>query len=227
MPEQSHLLPDRQRPSETETRSRCRHRLRRGAQKVDRGCLLHGRNDGPAGLVYRPGRTVPDSAACRIFLASRGRPAAATARVLPRQHGQDPHPVPPGRQTGPGQWHNDLSEHRLAERIQRVLNSRALDGLHPTEVASIMGWFEAAARHGNAVPTPFLRVGRPEARRRRQIERRHRLGGSHPDPNPSQFRARLWPCANQVIHYSSPPVHPGSSRFISVASSRRRIFVLL
>jgi hypothetical protein len=71
-----------------------------------------------------------------------------------------------------GSWLN------MAESIQRVLKRRALDGQHPTTVAEIMAWFEAVARHWNAAPTPFVWGGKRAARRRRQRERRHRLGGS-------------------------------------------------
>ncbi len=71
-----------------------------------------------------------------------------------------------------GSWLN------MAESIQRVLKRRALDGQHPTAVAEIMAWFEAVARHWNEAPTPFVWGGKRAARRRRQRERRHRLGGS-------------------------------------------------
>jgi hypothetical protein len=71
-----------------------------------------------------------------------------------------------------GSWLN------VAESLQRILTRRALDGQHPTTVAEIMAWFEAAARHGNSAPTPFEWGGRRAARRVRQRERRHRLGGS-------------------------------------------------
>jgi hypothetical protein len=71
-----------------------------------------------------------------------------------------------------GSWLN------MAESIQRILKRRALDGQHPTAVAEIMAWFEAVSRHWNAAPTPFEWGGRRAARRQRQRERRHRLGGS-------------------------------------------------
>jgi hypothetical protein len=71
-----------------------------------------------------------------------------------------------------GSWLN------MAESIQRILKRRALDGQHPTTVAEIIGWFEAVARHWNAAPTRFEWGGRRAARRKRQRERRHRLGGS-------------------------------------------------
>ena len=71
-----------------------------------------------------------------------------------------------------GSWLN------MAESIQRILKRRALDGQHPTTVAEIMAWFEAVAKHWNAAPTPFEWGGRRAARRIRQREGRHRLGGS-------------------------------------------------
>jgi hypothetical protein len=71
-----------------------------------------------------------------------------------------------------GSWLN------MAESIQRILKRRALDGQHPTLVDEIIGWFEAAAAHWNQSPTPFEWGGKRAARRRRQHERRHRLGGS-------------------------------------------------
>jgi hypothetical protein len=71
-----------------------------------------------------------------------------------------------------GSWLN------MAESIQRILKRRALDGQHPTMVAEIIARFEAVARHWNAAPTPFEWGGKRAARRRRQRDRRHRLGGS-------------------------------------------------
>jgi hypothetical protein len=71
-----------------------------------------------------------------------------------------------------GSWLN------MAESIQRILKRRALGGQHPEETGQIIGWFEAAARHWNADPTPFVWGGKRAVRRQRQRERRHRLGGS-------------------------------------------------
>jgi hypothetical protein len=71
-----------------------------------------------------------------------------------------------------GSWLN------MAESIQRILKRRALDGQHPTTVSEIMAWFKAVARHWNAAPTAFEWGGRRAGRRRRQRERRHRVGGS-------------------------------------------------
>jgi hypothetical protein len=71
-----------------------------------------------------------------------------------------------------GSWLN------MAESIQRILKRRALDGQHPSETDQIIAWFEAAARHWNLAPTPFVWGGKRRLRRERQRERRHRVGGS-------------------------------------------------
>jgi len=71
-----------------------------------------------------------------------------------------------------GSWLN------MAESLQRILKRRALDGQHPADTGQIVAWFEAAARHWNIAPTPFVWGGKRAARRRRQSERRHHLGGS-------------------------------------------------
>jgi hypothetical protein len=94
-----------------------------------------------------------------------------------------------------GSWLN------MAESLQRILKRRALDGQYPTDTGQIIAWFEAAARHWDAAPTPFEWAGKRAERRRRQRERHHRLGGSGacslvPIPRP----ADLWPQASQVTH---------------------------
>jgi hypothetical protein len=71
-----------------------------------------------------------------------------------------------------GSWLN------MAESLQRIFKRRALDGQHPGSPAQIIAWFEAVAVHWDAAPTPFAWGGKRAARRRRQRERRHRLGGS-------------------------------------------------
>jgi hypothetical protein len=83
------------------------------------------------------------------------------------EHGIMPLYTPVG-----GSWLN------MAESLQRILKRRALNGQHPTAVTQIVSWFEAVAVHWNTAPTPFVWGGKRAARRRRQWDRRHRLGGS-------------------------------------------------
>jgi DDE superfamily endonuclease len=83
------------------------------------------------------------------------------------EHGIMPLYTPVG-----GSWLN------MAESIQRVLKRRALDGQHPVHTCEIIAWFEAVAGHWNEAPTPFVWGGKRAARRQRQRERRHRVGGS-------------------------------------------------
>jgi hypothetical protein len=71
-----------------------------------------------------------------------------------------------------GSWLN------MAESIQRVLKRRALNGEHPANPAEIITRFESVAKHWNAAPTPFVWGGKRAARRKRQRDRRHALGGS-------------------------------------------------
>jgi hypothetical protein len=71
-----------------------------------------------------------------------------------------------------GSWLN------MAESIQRILKGRALAGQDPTHPDQIIGWFGAAAAHWNADPTPFEWGGERAARRKRQRDRSHRVGGS-------------------------------------------------
>jgi hypothetical protein len=71
-----------------------------------------------------------------------------------------------------GSWLN------MAESIQRVLKRRALDGQHPGSPDDIIARFEAVTRHWNAAPTPFVWGGKRAARRKRERERRHMVGGS-------------------------------------------------
>jgi hypothetical protein len=71
-----------------------------------------------------------------------------------------------------GSWLN------MAESIQRVLKRRALDGEHPTDAAEIITRFGSVARHWNAAPTPLVWGGKRAARRKRERERRHTIGGS-------------------------------------------------
>ncbi len=71
-----------------------------------------------------------------------------------------------------GSWLN------MAESLQRILKRRALEGQEPGTPAQIISWFEAVAEHWNRSPTPFEWGGKRAARRHRQRERRHRIGGS-------------------------------------------------
>lgn len=71
-----------------------------------------------------------------------------------------------------GSWLN------MAESLQRILKRRALEGQEPESPERIIAWLEAVAEHWNRAPTPFEWGGRRAERRRRQRERRHRLGGS-------------------------------------------------
>lgn len=71
-----------------------------------------------------------------------------------------------------GSWLN------MAESIQRVLKRRALDGEHPTNPEEIISRFVGVAKHWNAAPTPFVWGGKRAARRKRQRERQHAVGGS-------------------------------------------------
>ena len=70
-----------------------------------------------------------------------------------------------------GSWRN------MAESIQRVLKRRALDGQHPDSPGDIIARFDAVAKHWNAAPTPFVWGGKRAARRKREWERRHAVGG--------------------------------------------------
>ena len=71
-----------------------------------------------------------------------------------------------------GSWLN------MAESIQRVLKRRALGGEYPANPGEIISRFTGAAKHWNAAPTPFVWGGKRAARRKRQRERRHAVGGS-------------------------------------------------
>jgi hypothetical protein len=94
-----------------------------------------------------------------------------------------------------GSWLN------MAESLQRILKRRALDGQYPTATCQIIAWYEAAAKHWDAAPTPFVWGGKRAARRRRYHERRHRLGGSGACSHaPVPRHGELWPRANQVTH---------------------------
>ena len=70
-----------------------------------------------------------------------------------------------------GSWLN------MVESLRRILKRRALEGQQPETPGEIIGWFEAATKHWNRSPTPFVWGGKRAARRQRQRDRR-RLGGS-------------------------------------------------
>jgi len=94
-----------------------------------------------------------------------------------------------------GAWLN------MAESLQRILKRRALDGRYPTDTGQIIAWYESAARHWDAAPTPFEWGGKRAARRQRMRERRHHLGGSGACSRvPISRDANLWPQASQVAH---------------------------
>ncbi|MFO0879740.1 MAG: transposase [Gemmataceae bacterium] len=93
-----------------------------------------------------------------------------------------------------GSWLN------MAESIQRVLKRRALDGRHPTSPAEVIDRFTAVARHWNAAPTPFVWGGKRAARRKRERERRHAVGGSGACTRRPLRRKHYGPSAKQLTH---------------------------
>jgi transposase len=98
-----------------------------------------------------------------------------------------------------GSWLN------MAESIQRVLKRRALAGEHPANPAEISpaeisARFGSVARHWNEAPTPFVWGGERAARRKRQRERRHTVGGSGAFTRQPIRGSRLWPRARQMTH---------------------------
>ena len=71
-----------------------------------------------------------------------------------------------------GSWLN------MAESIQRIIKRRALDDQHPHTTDEIISWLEDTAYGWNQNPTPFTWSGKRAARRKRQREKRHKIGGS-------------------------------------------------
>jgi hypothetical protein len=71
-----------------------------------------------------------------------------------------------------GSWLN------MAESLQRIIVSRALDGQHPASAAQVMDWLGATVRGWNAAPTRCAWGGQRARRRERARARRHALGGS-------------------------------------------------
>lgn len=110
------------------------------------------------------------------------------------QHGVMPLYTPLG-----GSWLN------MAESIQRILKRRALDGQHPTTTDEIIAWIEAVGHAWNRHPTPFEWGGKRAARRARQRQRRHALGGSgactrRPLRRPRQTKLEKYRYAHQMTH---------------------------
>ena len=94
-----------------------------------------------------------------------------------------------------GSWLN------MAESIQRLLKRRALNGTYPRTPAEIIGQFEAAARHWNDHPTPFIWAGKRHARRQRAYFKRHPVGASAAmTSRPVCRRDAKWQGANQMTH---------------------------
>ena len=98
-----------------------------------------------------------------------------------------------------GSWLN------MAESIQRILKRRALEGQHPESTDEIIAWFEAVARAWNRNPTPFEWGGKRAARRIRQRQRRHALGGSgactrRPLRRPRQTKLEKYRYTSQTTH---------------------------
>jgi len=69
-----------------------------------------------------------------------------------------------------GSWLN------MAESVQRILCSRALNGQHPHSTAELIAWLEDTVVGWNMAPTPFVWHGKRHERRIRANQRR--LGGS-------------------------------------------------
>jgi hypothetical protein len=124
------------------------------------------------GLTVRP-TLLEDLPPLRMLLVMDNLAGHKTPELVcwPFAHGIMPLYTPVG-----GSWLN------MAESLQRILKPRAPGGQYPTDTAQIIARFEATARHWDAAPTPFRWGGRRAARRHRQRERRHRLGGSGPAP---------------------------------------------
>ena len=110
------------------------------------------------------------------------------------QHGIMPLYTPLG-----GSWLN------MTESIQRILETRALAGQHPTKPKEIIVWLEAVAQAWNRDPTPFEWGGKRAARRARSRQRRHALGGSgaytlRPVRRPRRTIIEKWRHSCQVTH---------------------------
>jgi len=71
-----------------------------------------------------------------------------------------------------GSWLN------MAESMQRILIKRGLAGQYPETPDHIISLLEGVAKGWNQDPTPFEWGGKRFARRQRNRQRRHALGGS-------------------------------------------------
>lgn len=106
------------------------------------------------------------------------------------QHGILPIYTPLG-----GSWLN------MAESIQRLLKRRALDGVYPQQVQTIIDRFEAVARGWNAHPTPFVWGGkRRERRLRGRTKQLHPVGGSGACTQRPLERLNKWRRSCQLTH---------------------------
>lgn len=97
-----------------------------------------------------------------------------------------------------GSWLN------MAESIQRIVVRRALAGQQPQSPEAIMAWLEAVAASWNRAPTPFEWGGKRAARRARQRQRRHALGGSgactRRSISPKLTKVQKWLQDSQTTH---------------------------
>jgi hypothetical protein len=88
----------------------------------------------------------------------------------------------------------------MAESIQHIIISRALNGSHPTKPQEIIEWLEQTAEGWNKAPTAFEWGGKRKARRERAKQRRrsHALaksGGYTQEPvalHQAQPQHQLW-----------------------------------
>ncbi len=91
-----------------------------------------------------------------------------------------------------------------AESIQRIVVRRGLMGQNPQSPKEIIDWLEAVAREWNEDPTPFEWGGARAARRERNRNRRHALGGSgacvHRPLRAKPNLVQKWHSACQLTH---------------------------
>lgn len=117
-----------------------------------------------------------------------------------------------------GSWLN------VAESIQRILKSRALDGHHLNTPEEIIAWLEAAARGWNREPTPFEWGGKRQARREHMRRRHYALGGSGARSQRPPWEGECpdeTRCSTQLTHSPAPSqTHLPSSSTFPARSSR-------